>query len=125
MLRRGDAVCAWSPVADLCRSAQLPVFSRDLEATRTPFSHGNREHPFLQAFRPDRETIVVPVQNLQTIFFPVGEDVEMPSESIQLQIIANPAHAVHQNCAACLSGSGTGTLARWPAGESSAQLCIS
>jgi hypothetical protein len=50
------------------------VLARDLEAVCAGFPGGNRVTSFLQAFRPDCEAVLIPIQN----FYPVPGTGEIP-----------------------------------------------
>src|ERR1700676_3171215 len=55
---------------------------RDLQPMRVGLSGRNNVAALLQTFRPDPEPVTVPIQNLDPVAPPAGEDEKMSSERI-------------------------------------------
>ena len=84
-----DIASAALPRSDRCPKAVLPssaaVISRAL--LRRIFER-HRVRAFFQPLGPDREAVAIPVQDLDPVAPPVGEDEQMSGECVQFQSIA-------------------------------------
>jgi len=65
------------------------LFDRDLKSPRARFTTGDGIAAFFQALGPDRESISVPIEDLEPVSSLVQEQIQMAGEGIQLEMIAH------------------------------------
>src|SRR5580704_4388691 len=81
-------------MAQIDTGKQCPEFGRSdlmtlLGSDNTGAAERHRVRTFLQTLCPDREAVAIPVEDLDPVAPPVGEDEQMSAESVQLHRLSH------------------------------------